>query len=80
MSTSDQPETPQLTRKQLRELRNTGVTPVITDPSAPDGGTEPAAAPDAPENPAPGDDGQHPAPSVPSADAPTAIIAPLPRA
>jgi len=80
MSTSDQPETPQLTRKQLRELRNTGVTPVITDPSAPDGGTEPAAAQDAPKHPAPSDDEQHPAPSVPSADAPTAIIAPLPRA
>jgi hypothetical protein len=31
MSTPDQPETPQLTRKQLRELRNTGVTPIITE-------------------------------------------------
>lgn len=29
MSTSDQPSTPQLTRKQLRELRNTGATPIV---------------------------------------------------
>ncbi len=30
MSTPDQPETPQLTRRQLREMRNTASTPVIT--------------------------------------------------
>ena len=30
MSTPDQPETPQLTRRQLRELRNTASTPIIT--------------------------------------------------
>lgn len=80
MSTSDQPESPQLTRKQLRELRNTGVTPVITDPGAPGGGAESDATPATPEQPATRDDDSAPAPSVPSADAPTAIIAPLPRA
>ena len=30
MSTPDQPDTPQLTRRQLRELRNTASTPIIT--------------------------------------------------
>lgn len=30
MSTSEQPDTPPLTRKQLREIRNTGATPIIT--------------------------------------------------
>ncbi|HKT56897.1 MAG TPA: hypothetical protein VJR25_09000, partial [Microbacterium sp.] len=83
MSTPDQPESPQLTRKQLRELRNTGVTPVITDPGTPDGGSAPDAASDAPSTPiapAPTDDEKTPPPAVPSADAPTAIIAPLPRA
>lgn len=30
MSTSENPETPPLTRRQLRELRNTGATPIIT--------------------------------------------------
>ncbi|WP_457098500.1 hypothetical protein [Microbacterium sp. P5_E9] len=29
MSTTEQPETPPLTRKQMREIRNTGATPVI---------------------------------------------------
>jgi hypothetical protein len=29
MSTTEQPETPPLTRKQIREIRNTGATPVI---------------------------------------------------
>lgn len=35
MSTSDQPDTPPLTRRQLREIRNTGATPVITPDDAP---------------------------------------------
>lgn len=30
MSTPDQPQTPPLTRRQLREIRNTGATPVLT--------------------------------------------------
>lgn len=34
MSTPDQPETPQLTRRQLREMRNTASTPVITPEEA----------------------------------------------
>jgi hypothetical protein len=34
MSTPDQPSTPPLTRRQLREIRNTGSTPVITPKTA----------------------------------------------
>lgn len=34
MSTPDQPDTPQLTRRQLREMRNTASTPVITPEEA----------------------------------------------
>ncbi|AXA95793.1 hypothetical protein [Microbacterium sp. PM5] len=34
MSTPDQPDTPQLTRRQLREMRNTASTPVITPADA----------------------------------------------
>lgn len=34
MSTPDQPDTPQLTRRQLRELRNTASTPIITPEEA----------------------------------------------
>lgn len=34
MSTPDQPETPPLTRRQLREMRNTASTPVITPEDA----------------------------------------------
>lgn len=49
MSTSENPETPPLTRRQLRELRNTGATPIINpqfdaDDAAP---TEAPAAADA---------------------------------
>ncbi|MGV9193148.1 hypothetical protein ACQ143_02245 [Microbacterium sp. MC2] len=45
MSTPDQPDTPQLTRRQLRELRNTASTPIITaDTEVP----TPAAPPVAP--------------------------------
>jgi len=35
MSTPEQPETPQLTRKQLRDIRNTGSTPIIDMASMP---------------------------------------------
>ena len=54
MSTSENPETPPLTRRQLRELRNTGATPIINpqfdaDDAAP---TEPPAAADATDAPA----------------------------
>ena len=34
MSTPDQPDTPQLTRRQLRELRNTASNPIITPEEA----------------------------------------------
>lgn len=45
MSTPEQPETPPLTRRQLRELRNTGATPVVAAPA-------PEAAPSVEESPA----------------------------
>ncbi|MBN9211953.1 MAG: hypothetical protein BGO45_09625 [Microbacterium sp. 71-36] len=63
MSTSENPETPPLTRRQLRELRNTGATPIITpqldadeavsdEPgTAPDATASSAATPAAPEVP-----------------------------
>ncbi|MFE5408801.1 hypothetical protein [Microbacterium sp. NPDC056569] len=44
MSTPEHPATPALTRKQIRELRNTGSTPVITEtPAAHDAAETPAA-------------------------------------
>lgn len=43
MSTPDQPETPQLTRRQLRELRNTASNPVITPEDAAEAAAEAAA-------------------------------------
>lgn len=46
MSTPDQPDTPQLTRRQLREMRNTASTPVITPEDA-----EKAAQPAEPDPP-----------------------------
>lgn len=66
MSTPDQPETPQLTRRQLREIRNTASTPIITsDMQRPETGETPVtdAGTEAPE--------QRPA---------AAPVAPLPRA
>ncbi|QLD10444.1 hypothetical protein [Microbacterium oleivorans] len=47
--TEHQPPTPQLTRRQLRELRNTASTPIIVDPTASDeagatGSEQPAAS------------------------------------
>lgn len=42
MSTPDEPETPQLTRRQLRELRNTASNPIIS-PETSDEPLEPAA-------------------------------------
>lgn len=44
MSTPEQPATPPLTRKQMREIRNTGATPVITA-TPPSEDTAPAAPP-----------------------------------
>ncbi|SBS70864.1 hypothetical protein [uncultured Microbacterium sp.] len=66
MSTPDQPETPQLTRRQLREIRNTAATPIITpDMQGPATGETPVTDVDV-ETPDPA-----PAP---------APVAPLPRA
>ncbi len=45
MSTPEHPATPALTRKQIRELRNTGSTPVITATPVDDEVSETAAAP-----------------------------------
>lgn len=44
MSTPDQPESPQLTRRQLREIRNTASTPVITPEHLAAAGDEAASA------------------------------------
>ena len=49
MSTSENPETPPLTRRQLRELRNTGATPIIT----PQFDAPPADDTDTPSTPEP---------------------------
>lgn len=57
MSTPEHPATPPLTRKQMREIRNTGATPVITA-TPPSEDAAPAPAPD------------EPAPSVPASAAP----------
>ncbi|MBW9094761.1 hypothetical protein JNB62_13795 [Microbacterium jejuense] len=67
MSTPEQPATPALTRKQIRELRNTGSTPVIT--AAP-------TADAAPEAPAPV---EFVAPTPPPAAVVPAPAAPFPR-
>lgn len=86
MSTPEQPDGPRLTRKQLREIRMTGATPVITDDAASDEPAEPdaesqtaepveAAAPEAPEAPAPV---EPPAPAVPLPRAAAPVVAPPP--
>lgn len=61
MSTSDQPGTPPLTRRRMREIRNTGSTPVVVpgdeapapEPPAPTVAPLPRAAAPAPIAPAP---------------------------
>ena len=46
MSTPEQPDTPALTRKKMREIRNTGATPIVSgDTSSTD--TSPSVAPTA---------------------------------
>lgn len=70
MSTPEQPDTPALTRKQLREIRNTGATPIVTAeaiPPSPEPEVEEAVADDAVDEIAP-----DPEPPV--------IVAPRPRA
>ncbi|MEQ6898334.1 hypothetical protein [Microbacterium sp. KR10-403] len=73
MSTPDQP----LTRRQLRELRNTGVTPVVTPATASDNAEaeQDAVAAVPPAVPQP-----EPAPQPDPTPAPVAAPAPLPRA
>lgn len=91
MSTPDQPESPQLTRKQMRELRNTGVTPVITGPGEAEAEDQPAPISSPEQAPAPRPVSvpdaapamPTPAPVQAPAPAPTAaptVVAPLPRA
>ncbi|WP_243074941.1 hypothetical protein [Microbacterium sp. SS28] len=69
MSTPEQPDSPPLTRKQMREIRNTGATPVI------DADALAAAAASAPDEPLPAD----PTPTVEEpADAPPPVDESLP--
>jgi hypothetical protein len=76
MSTPEHPATPALTRKQIRELRNTGSTPVI-DPNAPPETAAETAPPavedhsDAP--PAPVSAAPFPRPAEPAAVAPAPV-------
>ncbi len=70
MSTPEQPDTPALTRKQLRQIRNTGATPVVTPDAAP----APApAAPTPPPTSAPTARPDYSTPT-PSAAAPSAPV------
>jgi hypothetical protein len=73
MSTPEQPDTPALTRKQMREIRNTGATPIVT-------GDVPATEPTSVDISA----GEATAPPAENADlapvAPAPASAPLPRA
>ncbi len=66
MSTPEHPATPALTRKQIRELRNTGATPVI-DPNASPGDPGDSAVPPV-ETPGAGEPPANP--STPAAAAP----------
>lgn len=82
MSTPEHPATPALTRKQIRELRNTGSTPVITatpdeddaadTPEAPVAAAPVDAVPDS-SPPAPVASAPFPRPSEPAAVAPAPI-------
>jgi len=53
MTEPEQPETPPLTRKQMREIRNTGATPVITTDAAAAAAADADAVEAAPAPPAP---------------------------
>jgi hypothetical protein len=64
MSTPEQPDTPQLTRKQLREIRNTGVTPIVTPEDLESGASDAPSA----------------AQPVRPVEPPAPVVAPLPRA
>ncbi|WP_439592623.1 hypothetical protein [Microbacterium sp.] len=71
MTEPEQPDTPPLTRKQLRDIRNTGATPVVT-PTDADGPAEPAPEPESPFAPPPAAS----APPLPRAAAPAVIAEP----
>ena len=82
MSTPEQPATPALTRKQLRDIRNTGATPIISSdvPRVED-------APVSDEPPASPEPTEEPAEVLGAVEAPQAVevppshvAAPLPRA
>ncbi|MEV7691774.1 hypothetical protein AB0N73_00390 [Microbacterium sp. NPDC089189] len=51
MSNPDQPSGPSLTRRQLREIRHTGSTPIVTPNEATAAANDAAAAPDEPAAP-----------------------------
>ncbi len=78
MSTPEQPASPALTRKQMRDIRNTGATPIITAdaPSEPPPTT--VERPPAPVSNAPAAPETRVAPPAPPE--PPAHVAPLPRA
>lgn len=70
MSTPDQPDVTQLTRRQLRELRNTASTPIITSEDLAEAEADAAAAAEA-ESATPSE--------APAAEAPAPVVAPLAR-
>ena len=45
MTTPEQPGTPALTRKQMRDIRNTGANPVIVADAAPEAASAPTPEP-----------------------------------
>lgn len=95
MSTPEQPATPALTRKQLRDIRNTGATPIVTG-DAPPADEQPPVEPEIADADQAHDDADEvadpdvdahaeataePAPPAPVADSPAPpVAAPLPRA
>ena len=83
MSTPEQPATPPLTRKQMREIRNTGANPVIPPGSTPDPATaaetpEPAAETSAPEQAPAAPVDAVPASAIPLARPATPAVVPPP--
>lgn len=74
MSTSENPETPPLTRRQLRELRNTGATPIVQpEQDAPADDAVAAPAPESAEATAPEFPNIPASPSEPDAQTPDAV-------
>lgn len=79
MTSPEQPDTPPLTRKQLREIRNTGATPVITGDGTPYDSAPPARD-DADQGDATSSDSHEVSAPRPADDEQqTAPAAPLPR-